>query len=80
MVRKKLAHPLVGNADTIHTFAQHFVRDAGVGILLLDERGNPTGGGRIQHGAARVPPYPHHHIRPELPDQTISFHHARHHL
>ena len=77
--REETLHPFVRDADLLHPFPQHLVRQAGEAVLLLDEGGNLHPGRGEEQGSAGIAAYADGDVRPELADEFLRHRHAPEH-
>ena len=77
---EKALHALVGYADAPGPRCKQLVRNARIGVLLLNQRRNAHPLRAPQHRSAGVPPEADDHIGPEAADHPSSLDQRREHL
>ena len=78
--REKALHALVGYTDAPGPRREQLVRNARIGVLLLNQRRNAHPLRAPQHRSAGVPPEADDHIGPEAADHPSSLDQRREHL
>ena len=70
LFREETLHALVGHADAVGLLGQQLVGDTGVGVLLLQQRGNAHRTGLLECRTARITTHAHSYVRTEIADDT----------